>query len=45
MKKILLLVILMATAMASQAKVSGDVDGNGSVDVADVNAVINAMLG
>ena len=36
---------MMMMAVSSWAALRGDVDGNGMVDVADVNAVINAMLG
>ena len=45
MKRLLLATTMMMMAVASWAALRGDVDGNGMVDVADVNAVINAMLG
>ena len=38
------LVCLATTALADAAP-KGDVTGDGMVDIADVNAVINAMLG
>lgn len=36
---------MLLAGLSSQAAVLGDVDGNGTVDVADVNAAINVMLG
>ena len=37
--------MLGMAAMAQTPQVTGDVTGDGQVDIADVNAVINAMLG
>ena len=37
--------MLGMAAMAQTPPVMGDVTGDGQVDIADVNAVVNAMLG
>ena len=46
MKKLFTLCAVLAVmSLTVQAAVRGDVTGDGTVDIADVNAVINAMLG
>lgn len=46
MRRLLIVVALWAlTAVATHAVTMGDINGDGQVDVADVNAAINVMLG
>ena len=41
---LLAFVLAAGSAQAGAASVAGDIDGSGSVDVADVNAIINVIL-
>ncbi len=47
MKRFLLsiIIVIAATASAQEVDLSGDVNGDNAVDVADVNAVIDMILG
>ena len=44
LKRIFIALVLTATAVGTNAAITGDVNGDGEVSIADVNALIGIIL-